>query len=103
MSSILKALQKAEKESPRLEVSPELPTKIDTKRAVNQRARGTWLFRRVLATVVVIPSCSNREAAMLRIIARLWVDVRDSCRPLALCRIAYASSPLTAGRAGSVP
>jgi hypothetical protein len=54
VSSILKALQKAEKESPRLEVSPELPTKIDTKRAVNQRARGTWLFRRVLTTVVVI-------------------------------------------------
>lgn len=54
MSSILKALKKVEGESPRLDVSPTLPQKIDTKRAVNQRVRGTWLFNRVLTVVVVV-------------------------------------------------
>jgi hypothetical protein len=50
----LDALKKAEKESPRLDVSPSLPKRIDTQRAVNQRVRGTWLFRRGLTAGVVI-------------------------------------------------
>ncbi|MBN1101935.1 MAG: hypothetical protein JXL84_00830 [Deltaproteobacteria bacterium] len=54
MSSILKALKKVEKESPNLDVVPDLPRKIDTKKAVNQRAKGDWLFKRTITVVVMV-------------------------------------------------
>src|SRR5687767_5609522 len=40
-----------------------------------------------LASVVTTRPCSNRLVAMLLSIARLWLDVRESCRPLARCRM----------------
>ena len=55
------------------------------------------------ATVVLIPSCSNSDVAMLRSSARRWLAVRESCRPLARCRIGYSSSPWLTGTTGGVP
>jgi hypothetical protein len=40
-----------------------------------------------LAVVVTIASCLNRLVTMLFIMARLWLAVRDSCRPLTRWRI----------------
>jgi hypothetical protein len=54
LSSILKALKKVEKESPNLDVVPDLPKKIDTKRAVNQRAKGAWVLKRTVTAVVIV-------------------------------------------------
>lgn len=54
MSSILKALKKVEEVSPKLDVMPDLPKKIDTKKAVNKRAKGTWLFNKTVTAVLVV-------------------------------------------------
>lgn len=53
MSSILEALKKAEKESPKVDFTPEL-TKVDTRKAVSRRARGTRTLHRVMISTVVL-------------------------------------------------
>lgn len=52
MSSILKALKKAEQESPKLELPAELPLKVDTKEVVSRRARKVRSSSRVAVTAV---------------------------------------------------
>jgi hypothetical protein len=54
LSSILKALKKVESESPPQEVAPTLLEKIDTKKAINQRIKGAWLFNRIATVLLVI-------------------------------------------------
>jgi hypothetical protein len=54
LSSILKALKKVERESPNLDVVPELPKKIDTREVVNQRTKAAWVFKRRITAMVVI-------------------------------------------------
>jgi hypothetical protein len=82
VSSILKALKKVERESPRLEVSPTLPQKINTKRALNQRARGTWLFKRALTVVVVLLLVGVGTWFVLGN-PELWVDKERPAPPAA--------------------
>lgn len=48
MSSILKALKKIEDKSLPRDGGQSLLEKIDTKRAINQRARGRWIFKKIL-------------------------------------------------------
>src|SRR5258708_5080589 len=45
------------------------------------------------ASVVTMRSCLNRLVAMLFSVAFLWLDVRDSWRPLARCRISELLAP----------
>jgi hypothetical protein len=58
LSAILKALKKIEQESSGKVRSPSVSRKLDAKKALNQRAKKSWLFRRLsyalgLATVLV--------------------------------------------------
>lgn len=53
MSSILEALKKAEKESPNLDFTPEL-IKVDTRKAVSRRARGTRVIHKVSISIVIL-------------------------------------------------
>lgn len=54
MSSILDALKKAEKESPKLDFAPELTKDVDTRKAVSRRARGTRIIYRAVFSMVVL-------------------------------------------------
>ncbi|MFH1351097.1 MAG: hypothetical protein ABII26_09165 [Pseudomonadota bacterium] len=54
MSSILKALKKLEKEQKPPDEDQSIKNRVDTKKVVNQRAKGTWLFNRILLTASVI-------------------------------------------------
>lgn len=54
MSSILKALKKVERKSPRKEESTTLLEKIDTNKAINRRVKGVWLVNRILFVLMVI-------------------------------------------------
>ena len=49
MSSILKALKRLENEQPQQDDGQSQIRKIDTKKTMNKRAKGTWLFNRVLS------------------------------------------------------
>ncbi|MDY7037683.1 MAG: hypothetical protein SV375_16165 [Thermodesulfobacteriota bacterium] len=49
MSSILKALKRLENQQPQKDDGQSQTRKIDTKKAMNKRAKGTWLFNRVLS------------------------------------------------------
>ncbi len=54
MSSILKALKKLEKESPRQEEAVSWPQKIDTKKAISKRTKGTWIYRKFISVFFVV-------------------------------------------------
>src|SRR6266487_95004 len=54
-------------------------------RVMSRSANGRSSF--AFATVVLMPPCLNRLVAMLFNVAFLWLDVRESWRPLARCRI----------------
>jgi len=53
MSSILNALKKLEKDPPPKDETQIFQQQIDTKRAINKRAKGTWLFRK-FATLFIV-------------------------------------------------
>lgn len=53
MSSILKALKKLEKEFPQQDEAVSWPQKIDTKKAISKRAKGTWLFNKFMSVFFV--------------------------------------------------
>jgi hypothetical protein len=54
LSSILKALKKAEEQSPKLDVPSDLLKKVDTKEVVSRRAKHSRTHHRILVTAVVL-------------------------------------------------
>ncbi len=54
MSSILEALKKAEKESPKLDFTPEAAKGLDTRKAVSRRARGSRVVYRTVSSVALL-------------------------------------------------
>jgi len=54
LSSILKALKKIEEESPPPQSFPSLPKAIDTKQAINSKARKRWLVRRLITSFLIL-------------------------------------------------
>jgi hypothetical protein len=60
LSSILEALRKAEKESPKLDFTPELTEGVNTRRAVSRRARSSRVaYRLIVSTIVVVILCAG--------------------------------------------
>lgn len=54
MSSILKALKKAEEQSPKLELPSDLLQKVDTKEVVSRRAKSARSYHRITITALVL-------------------------------------------------
>lgn len=54
MSSILKALKKLENEGSQRAEDPATPKKLDTKKAINKRVKGTWLFYKFFSILFVV-------------------------------------------------
>ena len=69
MSSILRALKKLERDSPPGGEVSSLPEGLDTKKAVNKRAKGLWLTHRVYTIGFV--------AIVLIVLASVFLSQRD--------------------------